>query len=139
MRHDPRFRALALFGHRPPERMVRSSLPAAENLRNWRPEQVQQTVLFNQFVGAQQERLRDGQAERLGRFEIDDQLVPGSLLHGQVGWLGTLENFVDVDSGASSQIEVVWRVAHEASRHNIFPGPKDSWQSMLERELGQER
>jgi hypothetical protein len=28
-----RFRALALFGRRPPERMVRSSLPAAENLR----------------------------------------------------------------------------------------------------------
>src|SRR5262245_54976865 len=28
-----RFRALALFGRRPSERMVRSSLPAAENLR----------------------------------------------------------------------------------------------------------
>ena len=30
----PRFRALALFGRRPPERVVRSSLPASENLHN---------------------------------------------------------------------------------------------------------
>src|SRR6516164_2910894 len=28
----PRFRALALFGRRPPERVVRPSLPASENL-----------------------------------------------------------------------------------------------------------
>src|SRR5207244_6816020 len=30
--HFPRFRALALFGRRPLERVVRSSLPASENL-----------------------------------------------------------------------------------------------------------
>ena len=38
----PRFRALALFGRRPAERVVRSSLPASENLHSSRPEQVQQ-------------------------------------------------------------------------------------------------
>jgi hypothetical protein len=32
----PRFRALALFGRRPPERVVRSSLPASENLHRSR-------------------------------------------------------------------------------------------------------
>src|SRR5437588_12138663 len=32
----PRFRALGLFGRRPPERMVRSSLPASENLHRSR-------------------------------------------------------------------------------------------------------
>jgi hypothetical protein len=32
----PRFRALALFGRRPPERVARSSLPASENLHTSR-------------------------------------------------------------------------------------------------------
>jgi hypothetical protein len=36
----PRFRALALFGRRPAERGVRSSLPAAENLHNSGCEQI---------------------------------------------------------------------------------------------------
>ena len=77
------------------------------------------------------------EAESLGGLEVDDQLVLGSLLHGQVGWFGALENFVDVGSGTPSQIDVVWRVAHEASRHHIFPRAEISWQSILQRELGQ--
>jgi len=39
---DAIFRPLALFGRRPPEHVVRSSLPASENLHKRRPEQVQQ-------------------------------------------------------------------------------------------------
>ena len=42
----PRFRALALFGRRPPERVLGSSLPATENLHKTGSEQVQQTA-FN--------------------------------------------------------------------------------------------
>src|SRR4051812_8102511 len=40
-----RFRALALFGRRPGERVVSSRRRAAENLTNSRPEQVQQTAI----------------------------------------------------------------------------------------------
>jgi hypothetical protein len=35
--HFPRFRALALFRRRPPERVEGSSLPASENLHNCGP------------------------------------------------------------------------------------------------------
>jgi hypothetical protein len=51
-----RFPALAVFGRRPAERVLRSVLPASENLHNnlhnSRPEQVQQTQhLFDDLVG----------------------------------------------------------------------------------------
>jgi len=35
---------------------------------------VNSAALFNDLVGALQQRLRHGQAERLGGFQIDDQL-----------------------------------------------------------------
>ena len=45
--HRPRFRALALFGRRPPERVERFVLPAAENLHTSGCEQSQQTTLYS--------------------------------------------------------------------------------------------
>jgi len=47
--------------------------------------------LFDHLVGAQQERLRDGQAERLGGGQVDDQFEFGRLLDRKVGRLLTLE------------------------------------------------
>jgi hypothetical protein len=35
--HPPRFRALALFGRRPPERVDRLGIPASENLHKTGP------------------------------------------------------------------------------------------------------
>ena len=44
---------------------------------------------------------RDGQAERLGRLHIKDELVFGRLLDRYVGGLGALENLVDITRGAA--------------------------------------
>ena len=50
-----RFRALALFGRRLPERVVSSSLPASENLHITGREQMQQTAhSFDLLVGDEQ-------------------------------------------------------------------------------------
>src|SRR5713101_4806126 len=49
--------------------------------------------LYN-LVRPQQQRLRDRQAEYLCCLQIDDQLVPGRVLDGQVGGLGALEDLV---------------------------------------------
>ena len=38
-------------------------------------------LLLDDLVGPEQERLRDRQAERLGRLEVDDQLELGGLFH----------------------------------------------------------
>src|SRR5271166_5961588 len=58
-----RFRALALFSRRSSEREVRSSLPAAENLHTTctQPDSctAAKLFLFNNLVGAHQERLRE--------------------------------------------------------------------------------
>ena len=63
--------------------MVRSSLPAAENLHTSGCEQSQQTnSLFDHLVGAGEQRVGDGEAERLGGLEVDHQLELGRLLDG---------------------------------------------------------
>ena len=41
--------------------------------------------LFDHLVGARDDRLRNGDAKRLGGLEIDNQLVFGRRLHGQIG------------------------------------------------------
>src|SRR5215467_7542263 len=46
--------------------------------------------LFNDLIRPQQQRRRDGEAERLGGLEIDDQLELVGLLDGQVAGLGAL-------------------------------------------------
>ena len=42
-------------------------------------------LLFDYLVGAQQERLRQCEAQRLGGLQIDDQLKFGRKLNRQVG------------------------------------------------------
>jgi hypothetical protein len=53
-------------------------------------------LLLDHLVGAQQQRRRDREAERLGGFEIDDELELGRLLDGEIRRSRTLEDLVDV-------------------------------------------
>jgi hypothetical protein len=50
---------------------------------------------FNDLVGTGEDRWRNGEAERFGSVEIDDQLEGRRLLHRQIGWLGPGENLAD--------------------------------------------
>src|SRR5262245_40424282 len=62
--------------------------------------------LFDHLVGAGENRRWNCQAERLGRFKIDHQLVFIRRLHWQISWLLTLEDAVDV-SGRPADGEVI--------------------------------
>src|SRR5437016_3891814 len=89
----PRFRALALFGRRPPERVVRSSFPAAENLHTTGlMHRSKKLRSFDHLVGKREQRRRDFDAERLRGLEIDHQLEFARLYHGQVGGLFASQN-----------------------------------------------
>ena len=50
----------------------------------------QEHALFDHVICPQQQRLRDGEPERLGGLEVDDELEGGGLLNWQVAGLGTL-------------------------------------------------
>jgi hypothetical protein len=53
---------------------------------------------FYDFVGAGEDRWRNGQPERLRSVEVDDKLKPRRLLDRQIGRLGTSEDLSDVNA-----------------------------------------
>jgi hypothetical protein len=76
-------------GARPQE----ENAPAQPDDRFQCPEELAALVehaLFDDFVRPSQDRLRDFKADRLGGFEVDDQLKLRGPLHGQVGGLRAL-------------------------------------------------
>ena len=55
---------------------------------------------LNHLVRAQQQRLRDRQAERLGGFDVHRHIEFRRTLDGQIGRLDAFEDLVDVGCGA---------------------------------------
>src|SRR2546425_3184918 len=55
--------------------------------------------LLDHLIRLKEEDRWDGNVERLGRLEIDDQLEFRGLLHRQVARLGAFENLVHEDGG----------------------------------------
>src|SRR5437867_3308141 len=53
--------------------------------------------LLDDLIGLQQYRVRDRQPERLRGLEVDDQLELGRQLHGEVAWLCSLQDPVDIE------------------------------------------
>src|SRR5262249_53957870 len=70
---------------------------------------------FDQLVGEQQEWLRNRQAKRFRRLEIDPQSKRRWLYDRQVGRLFAAQNASDIDTGLPVQVEGVRTVADEAA------------------------
>src|SRR5690348_13526390 len=66
-------------------------LPAVRCLQHRR-----KAASFDNLVGANKQRRRYGEAERLCSLHIDDEFELGRLLDRQIGRLGASENFIDV-------------------------------------------
>jgi hypothetical protein len=52
--------------------------------------------LFDHLVGSRKQSVWDGESERLGGLEIDDQLKLGRHLHGEIGRLLALKDAIDI-------------------------------------------
>jgi hypothetical protein len=56
-------------------------------------------ALLDYLIRSQQQRVGNGDAERLGGLEVDHELELGGLLHRQVGRVGPLQDLVHVGCG----------------------------------------
>src|SRR5260370_15614613 len=82
---------------------------------------VQQTMRgsLDHLVSAQQKRLRNFEAERLGGRKVDDEFEFGRLLDRDVGGLRTAQNFVYKFGGASEQVRKARPIAHQTPRFDV--------------------
>src|SRR2546422_3456951 len=58
---------------------------------------------------------RNRHADLLGRLEIDDELEFCRLLHGKIGWLGALEDLVDISCRTPGQVGEVCPIGHKTT------------------------
>src|SRR3979490_721390 len=72
-------------------------------------------LLFDYLVGGGQERFREGDAERLGGLEIDDQLDLCDLLYREVRGFFALENAAGVNTDLAVRIKTVRSIAHKTA------------------------
>ena len=70
---------------------------------------------LDHLVGAQEERLRDREPERLGRLEVDHQLEFRGQHDRQVGWLVAFEDAAGVDARLAIGIRSAGSVAEQAT------------------------
>ena len=81
---------------------------------------------FDDPVGAHKEFARNGDAEGLGRLEVDRQVEFHRLLDGQVRRFGAAENLVDVDGRPAEYWIPVYSIGNQAPQFDVFANGKDS-------------
>src|SRR5262249_44395913 len=84
-------------------------------------------VSLDHLVGAQKERLPNGQTERLGCGQIDDEIEFGRLLDRKLARLRAAQNLVDIIGGAPKQVRNARSIGHKASRFDVLPQACDRW------------
>ena len=82
-------------------------------------------LLFDDLVGAGENRWRDRQPERLRGLEINDQLEVRWLQNRQIGWLGPLQNPSGVNAGLAIESVGVGAIADQAACCNEYRVPID--------------
>src|SRR5258705_13727559 len=91
----------------------------------WRSRPQHQTrkspILFDQFVGAVEQRQRHGEAERLGGLEIDHQVELDRQLHWKIARLCSFQNLVDVSGCTAIGIGDAWPIADKSAIVDKLP------------------
>src|SRR5215510_12481688 len=95
----------------------------------------EQSVLFDQFVGAGDERPRNGEAERLGGLEVDHQVELGREVNRQVARLCSAQNAVDIGGSTPMQFGGVRSVRYQVALGGVGLVIGNRWQPVLSRQL----
>src|SRR5215467_4074538 len=67
---------------------------------------------FDHLIGASEYRRRNCEAKRLGRLDVDHQLIVGRRLHRKVGGFLALEDAVNITSRAPEWVNRIRAVGH---------------------------
>src|SRR5260221_3734866 len=86
--------------------------------------------LFDHLVGAAEQRDRNGDAERLGGLEIDDEFHLGGLLDRQGGRPIARENPSGINTPQTPPFGMTAAIAHQAAHAAINRVPIDSCDSV---------
>jgi hypothetical protein len=91
---------------------------------------------FDHLVGTGERSGREGDAKGLRGLEVDDKLELGGLLDGEVGGRGALQDLVDVDRGAPSEIRETRTIGEQAAGLHPIIRCIHGGQTLLHREVG---
>src|SRR4051812_35885464 len=79
------------------------------------------------LVGADEQRLRHGQTERLGRFQVDDQLEFSRMLHRQISRFRAVEDPSGVNAGLAAVGSEARSIADKSTGSGKFAQVIDRW------------
>jgi hypothetical protein len=91
--------------------------------------------LLNHFVRLAKQQRRNGDAEGLSGFEIDEEFELCRLLYREFTRLGTLQYFINVNSRPAADRETVYSIRQKGSRYQSLPHENGCRQTSLERQL----
>src|SRR5215469_15951699 len=75
---------------------------------------------FDHLVGEQLDRVGHLEAERSGRYQIDDEFELGGLHDRQIGGLRTLEDLTRVEAGLMKHAHSIGPIAHQPAGFDIL-------------------